>query len=327
MRLAITLALGLLACSGGGNTDTTASGDTAELVPPDVELTDPYTTITPKFDWTEVQVMNGERYKYRYHMPEGASGFVWAFHGNNGNMASVQQTEWIVVYNQLVQRGIGVVLTESLDKQGAWADIDIGRTTFIFDDLVSNGVIDADMPVGAIGFSGGTSMTRMMWEATVDDWNWKAVALHQGGQTVDGMPIFFVGAENDEKGRTRAQYEKRGVLEACRATANDCRLRIGHEVPMDKLRMARLPGITQKRAPDFFDDLVVMQFIDHKGNRRVTFDTPESVDAYMDQYLRLSRMGARAYDAEVQIRVVWATHRFSSEFAQEEANFFWTHLR
>lgn len=329
MRRFATISLVLAACSGGGATDDTTPGtDTGELTFPDVPLTEPYTSIAPVFSWEEVQIL-GDRYKYVYHVPEGATGIVWAFHGGFGGLQSVQQTEWIVIYNQLVQRGIGIVLTESIDrKQGDWVDEDEDRTVEIFDDMVANDVVPADIPQGFLGFSGGSDMARRMVErGDSEGWTVRAAALHQGGQLITSVPTMYIASENDETGRVAEFYTKRSYVEQCTEVAGDCRLREGEEIPLDPLRMARLPGVTQERAPDFFDDLLRIQFIDAEGNRRVEFDTDESVEFHIDRYLQLSRMGARAFDAASQLRVVWATHRLSSEFVQEEANFFWIYLR
>lgn len=329
MRGFATLMLGLVACSGGNSDTTDVPGtDTGALEFPDVPLTEPNTSIARVFQWEDVQILGG-RYRYLYHVPDDAIGIVWAFHGGFGGLESVQQIEWIAIYNQLVQRGIGVVLTQSIDrKMGDWTEDDVTRTIEIFDDMVEDGAVAPEIAQGVMGFSGGSDMCRMMVERGLSEgWDMRVAAVHQGGQLIDQVPTMFIASENDETGRVREFYTERNYAENCRAVAGDCRLREGKEIPLDPLRMARLPGVDQKRAPDFFDDLLRLQFIDAEGNRRVVFETDEGVDFHIDRYLQLSRMGARASEAATQLRVVWATHRISSEFVEEEANFFWTYMR
>lgn len=304
------------ACTAGTPSPT---GDTGQPTTPI------YATIERSFEWT-----NDFETEAKFHVPPDARGIVWAFHGNGGGLPSVQQPEWIAVYNALVARGIGVVITKSLDRAtGQWGLADQAEIVGIFDAMVQQwDAIPRDIPQGVLGFSGGSQMAKLFEDlAAREGWTFRAAAIHQGSAQMTAVPTLYVAAENDDIGRDAAYYEQAGLVDVCAASAGDCRLREGAEILLDPRRFVRLQDVDEDRSRILFDELVELGLIDATGARAVLLDDEHPVQGEIERYIKASRFGATAEFAAGQLRVVWATHRLSSEFAPEEAAFFVEHLR
>lgn len=305
------------ACAGPSVTDT---ADTAAST-----VTAPYATIERQFEWT-----NDFDTEAKFHVPPNAVGIVWAFHGNGGGLPSVQQPEWIAVYNHLVQHGIGVVITKSLDRQtGTWGLADQDELAAIFEAMVSQwDAVPRDIPQGVLGFSGGSQMARMFEDLSArEGWDFRVAAIHQGSAQMTAVPTLYLAAENDDVGRTGAFYEKRGLVDVCVAAGHDCRLLEGTEIRLDRRRFQRLADFDAARSQTTFDEMVAFGLIDAAGDRTVSFEPEGVLQKTLDAYEKVSRAGSAASFATGQLRVVWATHRLSSAFAPEEADFFLEHLQ
>ena len=305
----------VVACTADPVTPTGDSGGSA---------TDPFATIERQFDWT-----NDFDTDAKFHVPEDAVGIVWAFHGNGGGLPSVQQPEWIAVYNTLVRHGVGIVITKSLDRQtGVWSLDDQDELVAIFDAMVGTyQAAPRDIPQGVLGFSGGSQMARMFEDlAARQGWQFRAAAIHQGSAQMTAVPTMYIGAENDDIGRTGAYYESSGLIDVCRAAVGDCQMREGREIPLDARRFARIPDVDEMRSRILFDEMVSFGLVDPQGSRTFDFEGKRSIADEMERYNKLSQYGSTASLAAGQLRVVWATHRLSSEFAADEAEFFVQHF-
>ncbi len=312
----------LAACSNDPSDE--GGGDAPVERDPPVE-TDPYVKIEPIFgDWDKDRLEEGDKLGYFYHVPENPIGLVWGFHGTNGSAKSLQQEEWVVFFNQLAQRGIGHVLTQSIDREdGIWSsdgspsNPDWQRVERIFDVLVADGVVPADIPQAAVGFSRGTQMNAT-WAtlADLDGWDVRALVSHNGlgTRSITYLPVFYVAAENDTAGGNEAAM--RPVAQDC---GRPCKFRLGREIPLDPRRFLRL-GVTEERSTSLFEELEMLEFIDKDGERIVDLGTTsESQEEVFDSWQQQSRTNVSL--ALTQLRVVWATHRFSSEHATAEADF------
>jgi hypothetical protein len=287
-----------------------------------VVTSDPYATVTPAFTLTDSD-FEGRRLSTA--IPDDPRALLFVFHGANGDVASVTQTEWIVLYNQLVPHGVGLVLTVALDQESVQWDLspgpanpDFQRLSRIRDQLVQTTEVDASTPVLAMGFSHGAGFTPVFASLAVDaGWEVRGMAYHQGGSLGRvAVPGFFVSAENDEEGGTPDRIGS--LAEICSyETGTPCPHRVGHEVPLDPRRFARLPAYGETQSQAIFDELVGMGLVDAAGDRTVDLaaTTPDEV---MDAYIRTSQAPSPSLPP-TQLRVVWATHRFSGEHAIEEA--------
>ena len=315
------------ACSGsdgaGGQDD-----DPNDTLPDPYVLQDPYRTVTPLFEWDTLDVGG---LGVKYHFPsDDPVGLVWVFHGTNGNLTTIEQEEWIVLYNQFVQRNIAIVATVSSDRDAqvwqsdnadAQTNPDLVRLINIRQRLLDEGVLQPTVPHGALGFSQGTSMTATFGAMAVEQgWDFRVRSVHQGGGGFAAqapVPTIHIAAENDETGN-----DAEGMLDDvqdCEAEVGPqgvCPAYEGQEVALHPFRFARIQNFSQDQSAEMVDELVDFGLVDKDGNR--TFDLADLEDV-LATYIRDSEFGALL--AATQLRVVWATHRLSSEFATEEADF------
>ena len=317
---------GVVACSGA---DGSATGDTAdEPFVPDIVLTEAYDTIEAQFLW-ERDRLGANDLGYRYYIPENAVGVVWAFHGKNGSMASVVQTEWIVLYNQLAQRGIGHIITESLDREGGRWDLesdptlnaDWQRIVGIVEQMETNGVSVSSLPMAAVGFSGGTEMCATFADLQANEgWDFRGASIHNGlgvAANPTPWPLFFTTTEHDATGATPANMQS--VAQDC-----NCPFYEAAEIPLDPRRFIRLEGINEERSQGMFDELVEMGMVAADGTRITSVD-PEEMEPVLEDWIARSRYSASL--GATQLRVVWATHRFNATHVTPEADFLYDLLQ
>ncbi|HHO52253.1 MAG TPA: hypothetical protein ENK18_15600 [Deltaproteobacteria bacterium] len=261
-----------------------------------------------------------------WHIPEDPVGLVWVFHGTNGNLAAITQAEWLLIYNQLDARRVGIVATNSTDRAaGQWdlddldpdTNADFPRLVQIHRLLLEDTPLRPDTPQAALGFSQGASFTgSFATMAEAQGWDLRGLIKHQGAGLTSALPAFYVSAENDETGQTPDRLGP--AAEECGAAAGvSCPHRTGLEIPLDPLRFARMPEFDQEQSAIMFDELVELGIVDPQGERLVDLANLEEVLA---NYQRASAYPAPSL-VVTQLRVVWATHRLSGAFAAEEATF------
>lgn len=304
-------------CAGGGDPSPTGGTDSPLVT------TDPYDTIEANFPWEEREI---DGFGAMWHVPSDPVGLVWVFHGTNGNLAAITQAEWLLIYNQLDARGIGIVATNSTDRAtGQWdleelvpsANADFPRLAQIRQVLLEETALQPDTPHAALGFSQGAGFTSTFASmATAEGWDLRGLLKHQGAGSTTSLPSLYVSAENDENGQTPDRLGP--VAEECAAaTSADCPHRVGLEIPLDPLRFARMPEFSQEQSTVMFEELVELGIVDPSGGRLIELEDMEEVFA---DYQRTSAYPAPSL-VVTQLRVVWATHRLSGAFASEEATF------
>ncbi|MEQ1569533.1 MAG: hypothetical protein ABMA64_28105 [Myxococcota bacterium] len=290
--------------------------DTSSLVAPPG---DPYAVlpIGPQFPWTDADVA-GRRFSY--HVPDDPIGLVFAFHGSHGGFDTVTQVEWLDLYNLLVPAGVAVVLSESLQREDPrqWDlssssdNPDFAQLAAIRDWLIEQTAVGSDTPIASVGFSNGGSFANVFsFVALGAGWDVRTFVAHNASQYDLSVPAMFVSAENDEE--VRAPDE--AVADCAGWTSTECPHLVGTEILLDPRRFARLPQYTVDDSAMLFDELVDLGMIDPSGARLVDIDDP---DAVMDWYVANSE-GPSPTLPPNQLRVVWATHRLSSQHAYEEA--------
>ena len=286
----------------------------------DEPVGDLYDPVAREFEWIEnpdLDMLAG--------FPPDPQGIVWAFHGGGGSLVSVLQTEWISIYNELLDRGLGVVLTQSRDRTaGRWSERDVEHLGNILDHLGQTSGITSDLPMGVLAFSNGTHMVS--WMLDVEEWDVRAASLHQGSSLVEDIPTLYVSAENDEIGRNEAYYRVSGIVDRCARTAGDCRLLAAEELTLRPLRFTRLPNVSEEDSRAYFADMVRLELVDEDGERLASIDTEADINRVHERLRRGVRNREFVERVATQVRVVWATHRLSAVFAAQEAEFLASHL-
>jgi hypothetical protein len=327
MRLGF-VALVVAGCSGNDK-----PGDTGENTPdqpPVLVEAPPYDLLPIKalFQFTDGEV-DGRR--IMYYAPEGPPrALLFAFHGGNGGFQTVTQEEWLELYNLLVPFDVAIVLSESLDRQTEEWSIEPGlnnldwlETVKVRDFLIEETSVEEDTKVISVGFSSGGNFSDVfVANALASGWDVPTYSVHQSGRyTGPGVPAIFFSAENDESAGPPEDVGK--SAEECSSwLATECPHIIGTEIPLDERRFARLPQYSIEDSAVLWQELVDLGFIDQNGVRLVDIADP---DAVMAAYERQSQ-GRYPSLPPTQLRVVWATHRFSSQHVVEEANWFLQHI-
>ena len=311
---------GVLACGGA---DPAPSDPTA---PTELIYTEENRTVSPRFDWTEI---DHEGFGVYYYVPDDPVGVVWVFHGSSGGLSSVTQTEWISIYNLLVQRDIALVAAVSTDRvDGNWdtadpdpqTNPDLSRLQRLHTELVDTTRLTNTTPIATLAFSRGCSFALLFGDmGAARGWDVRGHSLHQGGSgfgPVYPRPTVWISAENDETGQTPERYDP--VAEGCAvAVGGSCPHHAATEIPLDPLRFARLPNFSQEQSAAMFDELVEFGIVDPDGIR--AFDLVD-LEPTLSGYERNSAYASPSL-VSTQLRVVWATHRMSGVFAAEETAF------
>jgi hypothetical protein len=102
----------------------------------------------------------------------------------------------------------------------------------------------------------------------------------------------------------------------------DCPLVRGTEVVLDPRRFARIPAFSETQSAGMFQEMVDFELVDPDGVRLADTDDIEEV---ADWYISHSQGPSPTLGAE-EIRVVWSTHRASSQHVYEEAVWLSDHL-
>jgi hypothetical protein len=312
-----------LGCAGGeGTTDGfTPYGGTG------VEAT-PYENIPikPSFQWTE-DVYEGK--SVQYYVPENPTAALWAFHGTNGGFGTVTQIEWIELYNRLVPFGVAIILNESLDRDAQQWDNgsvdpsvnpDFVRLAAVREYLVATTPLSEATPVLAVGFSnGGGFATRFSNMARTSGWDMRGFSVHNSDSYAGGgVGGIWTSAENDLENGQVSDVDDEAA--ACTAQSGaECPHLRGTEIPLDPRRFGRLSAYSISKSQEIFDELVDFEYVDADGVRLVP-DVGEDIEALMADYISRSRMPSPTLPP-TQLRVVWATHRFSSQHINEEADY------
>jgi hypothetical protein len=313
------------ACSGGGNgggPDGTGETSSTEATPYE------NLPITLSFQFTK-DTYDGK--SIEYYVPDNPKGALWVFHGTNGGFGSVTQTEWLEIYNRLVPHGFAILLNESLDRTAEQWDtddptlenVDFVRLASVREFLVANTALSEATPNFAIGFSnGGYYVSMFAGFADRSGWDMRGFVAHNaggyGGGTVPGM---YIHAENDE-----VDDSSRGpaAAEDCSLSATEeCPFYMGTEIDLDPRRFARLPAYSLNQSQEIFDELVGMEYVDADGKRLVP--NLDQIDALMNDFIVRSTNPSPTLPP-TQLRVVWATHRVSSQHAKEETDWLIDHL-
>jgi hypothetical protein len=150
----------------------------------------------------------------------------------------------------------------------------------------------------------------------------RAFVLHNSHHFYGSAPGFYVSAENDfENGGPELVAET--AAECTTALGTVCPHAAGREIPLDPRRFARLAAFDLDTSAAVWEELRQLGYIDDQGNRLVEDIT--DMDAVMAGWESTARTPSPG-SSSTQIRVVWATHRVTGEFAQAEAAWLVDHL-
>ena len=336
--LVTLVALVAVGCGGGDGGRNDGDGDTLTdtTVVGDDDDDDVSHSTTP---WTEVETTQAECCRsvelsfeftetgseelgrWAYAVPEGPIGAVVVFHGSNGSIAAVQQTEWLELYNLLYPRGIGLILVNSPDRdtkqwseEPVGANPDVDAVEAVLAEVSATTAWDIDDPLISIGFSNGAKFANLFAEdAKLRGRDVKGAVMHQGSfdGLGEGLPGLWVSAENDDAGGGPERMDDNAT-----AQGNGSLHLRGTEVALHPNRFAKIPSVQPEESQAYFDYLVEEKIIDADGWRLFAFDAdPDEQADGLERYLPFPAIT----EVVTQLRVVWAIHRFSAQHKVEEA--------
>ncbi len=263
-------------------------------------------------------------------IPENPRGLVFYFHGTGGNYDDVMYVEPTREMDTLIRAGFGFVSTESEERGGSaqwekgsddWRENpDLERLEGLYEDLVAAGDITRETPILTTGFSDGGAMSGFFSAvAKVHGWPVFAAAMHNsGGSSSADIPQIWVIAENetDQIGPNSLAAYENAVADGAIATYH-----LAAEEPLVADRLLRIPRFTQEDADLAFADLVKYGILDEAGVRVIDLDT--QLESSLNKFEKDSKV-QQDWEVSTQLRVVWSTHRFNSEYSQEVCEHFTT---
>jgi hypothetical protein len=316
---------------GGDGGETTGSGGPSvtggACVAPDIHA--------PVLELEGVVSEAFEDVPLSWWMPEQPRGFILFFHGSKGTFGQVTGLEVLSVLNLLAPLGYGFASTNSTLREDAEWDVssrdpavnaDLGRLMRLRDHLVSTTALEQGTPVYTMGFSDGGNMAAWFADVVFTEHGWPVhgASIHNSpiSASLAGdlpLPTFFSVSEHDND----------NVVSGARSRHED-QLSAGDpsefwevaEIALDPMRFVRIDPFGEYRSQKFFDELVALDFVDAEGERTLDVDIDDDT-ALTDALLYFERQSedTEAWLVTSQLRVVWATHRFSGFYNAEECLF------
>lgn len=286
----------------------------------------------------------------RYYFPPAMRGVVIFSHGTGGSSNFIESTEALVIALALVQKGYGVLGTESEeaasgdpgpDGKSRWntrfdtSNVDLKNLQILFDDLETRGLVPFDTPKFALGMSAGgaqshflgaiggsaiaSSFPQLRFKAVV---SYCADATGSGSATISTTPSawFMCGAEDNPEVSNEQAQENSQTL-ASRSVPTDF---IEHPPsPLYDERFTRIEGIwagtsmamaAELRAAGFVDD---DGFINTDGDviSQFVIDNPASFPTIVGQTENL-------FAVRAQLKAMRAEHTMYSDYTQRTIRWF-----
>ena len=282
-----------------------------------------YQPVLPRVPYDELEF---EGYPVRTLIPPAPIGLLYTFHGSGGSVATATQIEYTEIYNLLYDAGIGVVITESTQREptaewdtfpaDALRNEDWPRLASLRDYLIDTTGVTSGTPIFGLGFSNGGNFTATFGEIALDEgWPFVGMAIHNsspfGAPRVAG---WWTTNVNDDKG-TPASVRSAYLSHA--ATGSPSEYRLAEEFPIHPMYFRKVPGTDHQFSQDIFDDLVAFGMLDADGNRLPPVD--EMDGAFRSWVRETTIAGPERFTA--RIRPAWGDHRVSSSYAEEEVAF------
>jgi len=335
----IGLALMLGACSSGAGSDDGSGdvvGDDDDVVGDDdddvtfpagerCEGPDPDVPVTLRFG--EMDLIDVDGMKSIYHVPEDPKAVLIMFHGSGGDAGIVNYLEYWRLYNRMACNGVAILAGSSISSEWDIAtpfdnNADAVRIEALWDAVDAEVGLPRDLPVFVGGFSNGGGFTpRFASMAAEKGWDVRAMALHNTLASYQlTVPSVFVSSENDDGTATREGMEAR--YQDALAQGLDAVHFEWDEIPTTAERLQVIEEIDAQEADIVVAELEAMGYIDANGERLFGI---EGLEGVIRRYQNNSEFGG-AERISKQLRVIWATHRFSGAFAYEEADFLLEYL-
>jgi predicted esterase len=257
-------------------------------------------------------------------IPDNPSAVLIAFHGSGGEIGKLMQLHYYMIWNALTEANIAIVGIESVDRQSktwdTWTrdpseNTDFQNISAWRDHLIAETGLSETTPIVSWGFSNGGSYTGVFAEmGLAEGWPMLSVDIHSSHLEGDvgDLPVFLTAPENDD-----ILSSTRGSYEAHSGAGHVAEFHETAEHPFDRREMLFHPSYDEVFAGEVADELVALGMIEQDGTR---ITDANDVDSAMNYYSNNSELAGPARVTPL-IRVAWATHRVSGEYACQERDF------
>jgi len=339
MRAFLAVVLTLAACStgasdgkgtdGDGTTDAPLTGDDDDdggSLTADERCSGPDPDFPVTLRFGEMDVIEVDGMQGIYHVPEDPQAVIVFFHGGGGVAGDLDYLEQWRLFNRAHCNGIAVLAGSSLgenwsDDMPAAANPDVPRIEALWAAVDAAEGLPSDLPVFVAGFSDGGGFAPRFADMMAEvGWDIRALTLHNTGAAyIPNFPTAFNLTENDERIsppsiRSRHQDVLDRGLESV--------LFEWDEIPLTAERLTVIEDVDLATAEMIVEELQTFDLIEADGQRAFDLD---SLNRVINTYQDNSEYRAPAKVTR-QLRVVWATHRFSGHAAADEMDFLLTHL-
>lgn len=263
-----------------------------------------------------------------YHVPAGAAGVVFVFHGTGKNGAFVfQSTEFAAMLRDLVAGGFGVVAFDSVNRAGAFwdeettgtANPDVVRLQRVIAEMRLAGVIEAQTPLLALGHSNGGSFAHLS-AAVV---NWAGVGLASIPGSAAGLngyrgPVYWQIMANDDWPSVGQQGNRdaRANYETVARRGGRAWMVTMEPQPLYAERFARVAGVSVADSRVVYEIFSRNKWLDAGG---FLMRHPGTLGWQAELPVRLA---AQQTEIQRQLEVSWAGHEFTADGSALLVDFF-----
>jgi len=277
-----------------------------------------------------------------YKFPENSTGTIFFFHGGNGSAENiVDRIEIIQFFQDALQKGYGIIITESenatlntglnrwlLETWTLEENIDIANIQALIDTFTVRGNVNAQDPIYSAGVSNGGNFSSIVAHAL----NFNAAAMYsaQGNPPalylVTETPTVFCPAKYDPAigGGNWAAQMNFDTLQARNISSAFYELDRSPAYPQ---RFARIPGIDLSLSNDLFNEFQSMGFLNNDQYFTVLDDSIQHL--YItnpDVFSVLSTLDISTVRHVLdQIKVITADHSFFADYNERVLEFFSEH--
>jgi hypothetical protein len=322
----------LAACSEGGDVDDKGADPTDDTdpgfdtdVPGDPEII--YEAVEPVARWVREE-FNGV--KFVSFIPEDPVALLFVFHGTGGGGGGVVDTaEMTWLLNHMVEANVGFFAPDSINRADGLFDTGSNTSsnpdwqflTAARDNLVTTGLITADLPLFTLGFSAGGGFANYVGHAGLRaGWPVRGALFHntlgrsnEFGDPPD-VPCMWMAAEFDE----RVSYDGMESNYQEHLADGFADIWAPHfESRLYPTRFVRSGSLTENQSRDVWQLAVDNGYFDDRGHRLFGDD---EIEAKVEEF-------TSSYDVyypkpvTAQLNVVLATHAVNGEHAPEETAF------
>lgn len=274
-----------------------------------------------------------------WHVPKGAKGIVYLFHGSGGSEAFARRTHSQRLLAELIRAGYGYLSAPSLDRTDVkrWnltsldpaSNPDVAYMLAVHRTLIARGEITAATPVFTTGMSNGGGFANLFAAAAkAQGLPVKAVADYMGplpapmrqGDPKALPPTLLILSQND--GLVSTEQTGR-IAEALKQAGAQIEIHINTEKRACPASFTLVPQMNAAQRETLVSvTLPAAGIADPTGARVIFRDRPVIGRAEMAELREKLPQGVQGRAIEEALIIAWAGHQMRSDYARRQVEFF-----